>query len=132
MASTALVLSTVVMGVFLVGLAVVTSRFVKRTDYGPRLRPQEDAEHGTLLTANVLGALLAVVLLVIIGAAVAMGDVTLILMTVPAAAIAGYIAWGVYHMAQTRGLPVSYSVALSAWMVGTLLVAVIAINLLVA
>lgn len=120
------------MGILLVGLAVVTSRFVKRTDYGPRLRPTEHTDHETLLTPNVLGAVLAVVLLVIIGAAVAVGDVTLILLTVPAAAIAGYIAWGVYHMAHSRGLPASYSVALSAWMVATLVVAVIAINLLVA
>lgn len=130
MASTAFLLSTAVMGVVIVALALGARRFVKRSDYQPQFhRPQDEPGGRALGTDVVMGALVLIVV-AIIGAGLALGQMELILLGIPALAVIGYIAWGVYHMAQTRGLPFAHSVALSAWLVSVLLVGVIALNLL--
>jgi hypothetical protein len=133
MASPALLVSTVVMGVLLVALAVTSTRFEQGGGYRPHL-----AEHlgrgpdaSSLVSSNAFALALAALLLVVLGAGVATGNAGLVLLAVPPAAVAGYFAWGVYHTARTRGLPVAHAVGLSAWLVGVLLVGVVATNLVV-
>lgn len=132
MASTTFLLSTAVMGVLIVALALGARRFLKRSEYEPQFRRTESEPAGRSLGTDVVMGALVLIVVAIIGAGLALGQMELILLGIPAVAVIGYIAWGVYHMAQSRGLPFAHSVALSAWLVGVLLVGVIALNLLMA
>lgn len=133
MASTALLVSTTVMGVLVVALALSTTRFDQR-GYRPRLAERlersQRPESG-LVSSNELALLLAALLLAVIAAGIAFGDAGLILIAVPPAAVAAYFGWGVYHMARARGLPTAHSVALSAWVLGVAFIGLIAVNLVV-
>lgn len=133
MASPALLVSTVVMGVLLVAFFVGTSRVERGGGYQPKLAEHlgRGSEDVSLVSSNAFALALAVLLLAVIAAGVATGDAGLVLLAVPPAAVAGYFAWGVYHTARTRGLPVAHAVGLSAWLVGVLLVGLVATNLVV-
>jgi hypothetical protein len=132
MASTALLLSTVVMGAFLVGLALAFSRLVGGREYKPQFKAARRGDDGSLVTSDILGLLLAGALVVVVGFAFLTGDTGMVLFFVPSAAVIGFFAWGVYNLASSRGLPTAHSVALSAWTVGVVLVGLVALNLVIA
>lgn len=132
MASTALIISTILMGALLVALAVGSSRLVRSNGYEVQFSRMTPEDEDSVLSSEVIGVLLTIVLVAIIGAGFVLGDTTLVLFLVPALAIIGYVAWGAYHMAQTRGLPRSAAVGLSVWIVGVLVAAIIGLNLLLA
>lgn len=134
MASTALLVSTAVMGVFLVALTAGSSRIERGGGYRPNLATHlgRDDDDASLVSSNGFALFLAALLVAVIGAGVATGNAGFVLLAVPPAAVTGYFAWGVYHTARTRGLPVAHAVGLSAWLVGVLLVGIVAVNLVVA
>lgn len=132
MASTALIASTVLMGALLVALVVGSSRMVSGDGYEQKLKRVTPDDEDTLVSSELVGIILTVLLAAIIGAGFVLGDTTLVLFLIPLLAIIGYVAWGVYHMAQTRGLPTSAAVGLSAWIVGVFVATIIGINLLLA
>lgn len=132
MASTALIASTVLMGALLVALVVGSSRMVSDDGYEQTLRQVTPANEDTLLSSELIGIVLTVVLVAIIGAGFLLGDTTLVLFLIPSLAIIGFVSWGVYNMAQSRGLPTSAAVGLSAWIVGVFVATIIGINLLLA
>lgn len=131
MASTALIVSTILMGGLLVALAVGSSRLVRGNGYEPQFS-RVTPEDRSLSSSEVIGLTLTLVLVAVIGIALLLGDTTLLLFLVPTLAIVGYIAWGTYHMAHTRGLPTAHAIGLSAWIIGVLVFSVIGINLLLA
>lgn len=133
MASPALLVSTVVMGVLLVALAATSSRFEQGGGYRPQLAEHlgRRPEARSLASSNAFALGLAALLSLVLVAGLTTGNAGLVLLAVPPAAFAGYFAWGVYHTARTRGLPVAHAVGLSAWLVGVLLVGVVATNLVV-
>lgn len=132
MASTALIASTVLMGALLVALVVGSSRLVRGEGYEQKLRRVTPEDEDTLVSSELIGIILTVLLVAIIAAGFVLGDTTLVLFLIPSLAIVGFVSWGVYNMAQSRGLPTSAAVGLSAWVVGVFVAAIIGINLLLA
>lgn len=136
MASAGLLAITAVMGVLLVGAAYATSRLSQRGSYRPALAAagigaQTDSDGG-VVTSDEFALALAALLVVLVGAAVALGNGTLVLYAVVPLLIVAYFTWGVYHMARARGLPKAHSVGVSAWLFGVLVVGVVALNLVFA
>ena len=134
MPNEALLVSTVVMGMFLVGAALSTTWMRKRPGYAPQFHP---ASHDGLIEGGKsgfvqsnAGILALVALLVVFGGGVLFGDGTLGLVVVTPVLIAAYLTWGVYHIARVRGLPRAHSVGLSAWVFGVVLVGTVAVKLL--
>ncbi|MFB6268684.1 MAG: hypothetical protein ABEH83_01985 [Halobacterium sp.] len=130
--------STVVMGVLLVGAAAAVARMRRREQYTPRLRAAgqgvaaltgetADSRGVDLDTVALVTAVLVAVLAV---AAIALDAGTMVLTAVAPALIAVYFAWGVYSLGRSRGLPRAHSVGLSLWVFGVVLVGVIAAKLL--
>jgi hypothetical protein len=132
MASTALIASTILMGALLVALVVGSSRLVRGNGYEQTLKRVTPDDDDSLLSAELIGIVLTVLLVAILGVGFVLGDTSLVLFLIPILALIGYVAWGVYHMAQTRGLSTSAAVGLSAWMVGMFVAAIIGVNLLLA
>lgn len=130
--------STVVMGVLLVGAAVVVARMRRREQYRPRFRAAgqgaaaitgETAESSSIDSDRVALAT-AVLVAVVAVAAIALDAGTMVFTAVAPALFAAYFAWGIYSLARSRGLPRAHSVGLSAWLFGVVLVTGIAIKLL--
>lgn len=132
-------ISTVVMGVLLVGAGIALARSQNRAGYTPKLRsaggrvaalPGEtvDESRDWSETAPIAAAAL---LAVCAGAAVLFDAVVAMFAAVALAAVTGYFAWGVYALARARGLPYAHSVGLSAWLYGVVLVGAVAVKLLV-
>lgn len=129
MASPALLVGTVLMGALLVALVVGTSRVVQGSGYEFHRVTGDDESP---VSSEVIGFALTLVVVAVIGVGLILGDTTLVLFLIPALALLGFIAWGAYDMAQSRGLPTSAAVGLSAWVVGVLVFVVIGLNLLLA
>lgn len=136
MANGALLVVAAVMGVLLVGAALGTTRLRKRAAYRPKLEAagvglvRREESDGLGLGSNALAFGLAAVLVAVVAVAVLLGDPALVLFAVTPALVVGYLAWGVYHMARSRGLPTAHAVGLSAWTFGVLVVGGVALNLL--
>lgn len=127
MTSTPLLGLAAVMGVVLVVAAAAVARLRRRDSYQPTFRSVAPADGGISSNAAAL-ALTALVVAVVAAAAVLENPVVVFGAVVPGLLFA-YFGWGVYHMARSRGLPRAHSVGLSAWLVGVLLVGVVATNL---
>jgi amino acid transporter len=139
MVSSGILVSTVVMGVLLVGAAVAVARMRQWREYTPQLRatgsgvaalPGDTRDSGGV-SGNAAAFVAAVLVAVVAGAAVVFDAGTVALAGVAVALVAAYFSWGVYAMARARGLPFAHSVGLSAWLFGFLLVGGIALELLV-
>lgn len=131
MAVSLLLLVTVVMGVLLAGTGVAVARMRRGERYVPALRrsggPSGRSGGASVGSAGV--ALGVAVLLVVAGASAAVGVGTLALLAGPALVVA-YLSWGIYTLARSRGLPKAHSVGLSAWVIGVVLIGVVAVQLL--
>lgn len=140
MPSGEILVSTVVMGVLLVGAAAAVARTRRREEYTPRLRaPGRGVAALTGETADSTGVpwdtvalATAVVVAVGAGAAIVLGAGTMILAAIAPLLVAAYFAWGVYSLGRARGLPHAHAIGLSAWLFGFVLVGGIAVKLLVA
>ena len=136
MTNEALLVSTVVMGLLLVGAALGTTRMRKRPRYAPRFGSAgrdglaEQGVAGRVRSNAVFIGLAA--LLAVFAAGVLLGDGTVAAVVAALALFAGYFTWGVYHIARVRGLPRAHSVGLSAWVFGVVLVGGVAVKLLLA
>lgn len=138
MATGDLLVGTAVMGVLLVGAGVALARMRRREEYEPKLRAYRrdlaalpgDTADGPSVPSGTLAFLAAVVIAVGAGAAIAFDAGTMVLAALAPLLIFAYFAWGVYSMARARGLPRAHSIGLSAWLFGTVLVAVIGVKLL--
>lgn len=136
MPNEALLVSTVAMGLLLVGAGLATTRTRKRPDYIPKFHPGGRGDRrasgvwGFLRSNAVL--LGAAALLALLAAGVLLGDGTLALVVVTPLLIAAYLTWGVYHIGRVRGLPQAHSIGLSAWVFGVVLVGIVAVKLLLA
>jgi hypothetical protein len=132
--------STVVMGVLLVGAAAVVARMRRRESYEPRfhaagesvaaLRGETTASQGVDL--DTVALVTAVLVAVVAVAAIALDAGTMVLTAVLPGLLAVYFAWGVYSLGRSRGLPRAHSIGLSLWVFGIVLTAVIAGKLLLA
>lgn len=134
MAISGALVSTAVMGLLLVGAAVVIARIQRRSIGTSTLGSRRDSAvevADSPLESDTLALAVAGVLVVFAAAAVYLDAGTLLAVAVAAALLAGFFAWGVYNVARARGLPQAHSVGLSAWMFTVVLVAIIAVKLLV-
>jgi small-conductance mechanosensitive channel len=134
MPNDALLVSTVAMGLLLVGAALGVARLQKRPDYTPRFHP---ARRGELVEGGVASQIRSnavllgtAALLVALVAGFMLGDGTIALLIVTPLLIAAYLTWGVYNIARVRGLPLAHSIGLSAWVFAVVLVGVVAVKLL--
>lgn len=126
MASAALLVSTAVMGVLLVGAALAVSRLQKRDDYQPSFGVDSD---GPFVESDAFAFGLAAVVVAVVGAAVALDDPGLVFLVVAPGLLVAYFAWGVYAVARGRGFPRAHAVGLSTWVFGVLLVFGVALQL---
>lgn len=134
MPNDALLISTVVMGLLLVGAALGTARLRKRPRYEPEFQSAShdgpvEPEVADWIQSNAV-LLGTAALLAVFVAAVLLGDGAIALVVVTPVLIAAYLTWGVYNIARVRGLPRAHSVGLSAWMFGVVLVGTVAVKLL--
>lgn len=134
MPNDALLVSTVAMGLLLVGAALVVDRLQKRPDYTPRFHPARQGELveggvSSQIRSNAVLLGTAALLVALVGSFL-LGDGTIALVVVTPLLIAAYLTWGVYNIARVHGLPQAHSIGLSAWVFGVVLVGVVAVKLL--
>lgn len=129
--------STAVMGVLVVVVLVLVTRANAVRSYshtlGARARGVTGGvaqQSGVRMDATATAILLAVVGFV--AAAATLGQDPMVFVAAIATLVAGYFAWGVYHLGRSHGMGTAHAVGLSAWFVSMLLVAGIAVKLLVA
>jgi hypothetical protein len=128
MASTSLLGLAAVMGVVLVVAAAGVARLRRRDSYRPTfgdIAPDD----GSALSSDAAALAATVLVVAVVAAAVVLENAVLVFGAVVPGLLFAYFGWGVYHMARSRGLPRAHSVGLSAWLVGVLLVGVVATNL---
>jgi hypothetical protein len=128
MTAAGLLLVTVVTGVLLAVTAIAANRFRRGESYTPgRWSSGAPAERPD---GTVVGAAVVVALVVAVVAWVIADPLTVALMGGPALVVA-FLTWGVYTLARSRGLPRAHSLGLSTWVIGVVLIGVIAVQLLV-
>lgn len=133
MAISGVFVSTVVMGVLLVGAAVAVSRFRGRPDYTPTFRPSGERAStlpGTDVASDTVAFAAAVAIVVLVAITVYLDAASVLLVAVAASLLAAFFAWGFYSLGRSRGLPRAHSIALSAWLFAVVLVGVVAAKLL--
>jgi hypothetical protein len=122
---------TVVMGILLAGTGIAIARMRRGESYVP-VRRRSGAASGRPDGTGVGPVVVvfgAVVGLVAVGLAVA-DPLTVTLLAGPTLVVA-YLMWGIYALARSRGLPKAHSVGLSTWMIGIVLIGLIAVQLLI-
>lgn len=129
MTAAGFLLVTVVTGVLLAGIGVAIARMRRAEGYVPVWRRLDAAPGGPAGIGPVLVALGVVVVLAAVALAVA-DPLTVALLAGPMLVVA-YLLWGIYVLARSRGLPRAHSVGLSTWVIGVVLIGVIAVQLLV-
>jgi len=128
-------LSTVVMGVLLLGAGVVLSRRWHHAVYTPSFRPRTDAASpipGGGVSSETVALAATALFLLVAALAVFLDAGSLLLVAFAPTVLAAFFAWGTYHVARAHGLPQAHSVGVSAWLFAVVLVGVIAAKLLLA
>jgi len=129
--------STAIMGVLVLAVVVAVTRASAVRSYshtlGVRARGVAGGvrrQSGVRMDATSVAVLVAVVGFV--AAAATLGQDPMVFVAAIATLVAGYFAWGVYHLGRSHGMGTAHAVGLSAWFVSMLLVAGLAVKLLVA
>lgn len=130
MATTSLLGLAAVMAVVLAVAAAGVARLRLRDSYRPSFGDIAPDDGGAL-SSNAVALALTLLVVVVVAAATVLENPVLVFGAVVPLLLFAYFGWGVYHMARSRGLPRAHSVGLSAWLVGVLLVGVVATNLLI-
>lgn len=136
MAELVLLVSAVVTGLFLAGVAFAISQLGARRSYRPTFAAAVPGGGGTArdsreaLPRGVKIGVLVLVVAGIVGGSVLFLDAVGTFVVLLGAVLVGYLTWGVYYMSRARGLPVAHSVGMSAFILGMLLIAGIAGKLL--
>jgi hypothetical protein len=122
---------TVVMGVLLAGTGVAIARMRRGEAYAPVWRRLDEAS-GRPDGIGAGPALVALgVLVVLVAVALAVADPLIVALLAGPMLVVAYLAWGIYVLARSRGLPQAHSVGLSTWVIGVVLIGAIAVQLLV-
>jgi hypothetical protein len=131
MTAAGFLLVTVVMGVLLAGTGIAIAR-MRRGESSVPVRWRSDAASGRpdgTGIGPVVAAFGLVAVLVAVSLAIA-DPLTVALLAGPMLVVA-YLMWGIYVLGRSRGLPKAHSVGLSTWIIGIVLIGLIAVQLLV-
>lgn len=143
MAETAYLTSALVTGTVLLVVWAFVARMENWRYYDPTAEANAEATRRTDGTESVGAWIAGFLLLVAVaggGAVLLVSDAGLAagvggwtaLVAVFGVLLGGFLLWGTYSSARYRGLPSAHAALLSAWLFGTLSVAAIAVNLVVA
>lgn len=140
MAGLTYLVSTLVMGVVLVGVWFVVARLrhwerysLPATDAQASRATRAAKTPGTWTVGFLLAAFLAgggaILLVSDLGASIALASPVVLLSAVFALLLVGYLLWGVYHAVRVRGLGSAQAALAGVWTLGLLFVGAIAVTL---